>query len=76
LSQLKEGEEEEQEYGEGGQGATAVAEVLCAAPTVAVTILGVETNVWCGNQEAASKEVFICSPFLWRNELAVVRVKF
>ena len=30
LSQLKEGEGEEQEYGEGGQGATAVAEVLCA----------------------------------------------
>ena len=23
------------------------------APTIAITILGVETNVWCGNQEAA-----------------------
>ena len=23
------------------------------APTIAITILGVKTNVWCGNQEAA-----------------------
>jgi len=41
----KEEEEKERWFGQGWW--TAVAQVLCAAPAIAVTILGIKANIGC-----------------------------